>query len=277
VKKIIFILLAITVCSCARALAEQTEIMKEVQKKEPPRFKEDVKEKIYTHSLYEYSWIKQGPKKGNWRIFSNRLAYLKDNLQVIYVDSTTYGRFGVNDSTLEFGSYLKLKNGYIHGEYGIASDHVNYVYKMKGLIEVEQQVVGDWFANIDARYLHHTTVGSGDVYVLSPSLVRYFGNNYLSAGYGISLTEHRDSAQFGVFKGNFALNDRINLWLGAALGQRLFDIYILKSNEQYGSIFFGGFDIAITKNITFRIDGSYSKERPSFIKRSIDFGTKIKF
>jgi len=278
VKKIIFILLTVTVFSYAHVLAEQTEIMEEIQKKEPPRFAEEKKEeKVYAHSLYEYSWIKQGSRKGNWRIFSNRLAYLKDNLQVFYIDSTSYARFGVKDSTLEFGSYLKLQNGYLHGEFGFDSDHVDYMYKYKGLMEFEQRIVNNWFVNLNTRYLRYTSDASGDVYILSPALVYYFGNNYLTAGYGISFTQYRDSAQFGTIKGGFALNDKVNLWLGAALGNRLFDINFLKSNKQYGSVFFGGLDIAATKNITFRIGGSYSKERPSFIKRSIDFGAKIKF
>jgi len=276
-KRIIFILLTLTVFFHAYVLAEQTEIMEDVQKKEPPRFAEETKEKIYAHSLYEYSWIKQGSRKGNWRIFSNRVAYLKDNLQVFYIDSTDYARFGVKDNTLEFGSYLKLKNGYLHGEFGLDSDHINYMYKYKGLIELEQRVVNNWFVNLDTRYLHYASDVSGDVYIFSPALVYYFGNNYLSAGYGVSFTQHRDSAQFGTIKGGFALNDKVKLSLGAALGNRLFDINLLKSNKQYGSIFFGGLDIAVTKNITFRIGGSYSKERPSFIKRSIDFGAKIKF
>jgi YaiO family outer membrane protein len=253
--------------------------MKEVQKKEPPRFAEEKTEaeKVYAHSLYEYSWIKQGPRKGSWRTFSNRVAYLKDNLQVLYLDSTGYARFGVRDYTLEAGSYLKLQNGYLHGEFGFDSDHIDYMYKAKGLVELEQRVVNNWFVNLDARYLHYTSDVSGDVYIFSPALIYYFGNNYLTVGYGISDTQYRDSAQFGKIKGSFALNDRVNLWLGAALGNRLFDINLLKSNKQYGSIFFGGADIAVTKNIAIRIGGSYSKERPSFIKRSIDFGAKIKF
>lgn len=274
-KKIIFILLMVTVFSYA--LAEQTEIMEEVQKKEPPRFVGEVKEKVYVHSLYEYSWIKQGSRKGNWRVFSNRVAYLKDNLQVFYIDSTSYARFGVRDYTLEFGSYLKLQNGYLHGEFGFDSDHIDYMYKYKGLIELEQRVVNNLFVNFDTRYLHYTSDVSGDVYILSPALVYYFGDNYVTVGYGISFTQYRDSAQFGKIQASFALNDRVNLWLGTALGNRLFDINLLKSNKQYGSVFFGGLDIAAAKNITFRIGGSYSKERPSFIKRSIDFGAKIKF
>ncbi len=278
-KKVVSLILVSVIFLCGRVLAEQAEIMKAAQKKETRRINggEEGKEKIYTHSLYEYSWIKQGSKIGNWRVFSNRLAYLKDGLQVAYVDSTGYGRFGVNDATLEFGSYQKLKDGYIHGEYGLAVDHADYVYKMKGLIEIEQRLTGNWFVNFDTRYLHYTAEDSGDAYIFSPSLLHYFGNNYVSVGYGTSVTKYRDLAQFGVFKGNFALNDRVNLWLGTALGERLFDINILPSSKQYGSFFFGGFDVALNKNITLRIGGSYSKERPSFIKRSVDFGAKIKF
>jgi len=274
-KRVIVFILLVFICN--RAYAEQLEVSKLAEKKEPVQYNEEAADKVYAHSLYEYSWVKQGSRKGNWRIFSNRLAYLKDNLQAVYLDSTSYGRFGVNDYTLELGSYQKLQNGYIHEEIGVATSHVDYIYKAKGLLEIEQKIADNWFINLDTRYLHHTSHDSGDVRIVSPSLIHYFGNSYISVGYGISFTQHRDSAQFGVVKGNFAINDRVNLWLGTALGERLFDIDLLKASKQYGSIFFCGLDIVITKNITFRIDGSYSKERPSFIKRSIDFGTKIKF
>jgi YaiO family outer membrane protein len=276
-KRAIIIFFLGAVFCCNRVSAQQTEIEKQIQKKEPSFTEEEKKAVIYTHSLYEYSWIKEGSRKGNWRVFSNRVAYLKDNLQFVYLDSTAYDRLGVRDYSLDFGSYIKLRDGYIHGEAGFDPGPVHYIYKFKGLLEVEQRLVNNLFYNIDGRYLHHTEDNSGDVYVFSPALVYYFGNNYVSSGYGVSFTQHRDCAQFGTVQGNFALNERVHLWLGAALGERLFDIDILKSNKQFGSIFFGGTDINITRNITFRIGGSYSKERPSFIKRGVDFGLKMKF
>lgn len=256
--------------------AEQTEIIREVQEK-PVRFIREDKQKFYFHSLYEYSWIKQGSRKGDWRQFSNRVAYLKDNLQVLYVDSIQYERLGIKDNTIDFGSYQKTPGGYAHLGFGFGSDETDFTYKFKSLVEIEQRLAGNLSINLDGRFLHYDSDSSGNVYLFSPSLIQYFGNNYISAGYGVSYTESRDSAHFGTLKGAFALNEKINLWGGTAVGERLFDIDVLKADQQFGYVFFAGIDVSLTKNFALRLGGSYSKEQPSFIKRSIDFGARLKF
>jgi YaiO family outer membrane protein len=261
---------------CSFAFCAEVEIERQVLGAEKPAFNAEAPQKIYAHSFYEYSWVKQSSRKGNWRMQTNRVAFLNNNLQQPYIDYTIYERLGTWDKTLDLGSYFKLTNGYFHTGVGFATDHVDFIYKFKAFAELEQKLVKFLYLNLDTRYLEYSA-NAGNVYIFSPSLVYYFGNNYLSGGYGIAFTESRGAAQYGVFKGNFALNERTNFYVGTALGERLFDIQILKASQQFGAIFFAGFDIKLTKNISFRLGGSYSKEHPAFIKRSIDFGAKIKF
>lgn len=269
-KRLLLFLLIMLSCACA--FAAEVEIEREIRKG-IPRFEKADEEKVSLSSEYEYSWVKQGARKGNWRILTNRIAYLNNNLQAFYIEPTVYERLGVRDTGIDFGSYFKLKDGYLHAGAGFGADHVNFIYRSKAFLELEQKLVKQVYLNLDSKFLNYA---AGDVYLFSPGLVYYFGDNYLLAGYGISFTEGRGSAQFGKLKGNFALNSKIHLWSGVALGQRLFDIETIKADEQYGYILFAGLDFIITKNIVFRLGGSYSKERPSFIKRSIDFGLTIK-
>ncbi|OGS43320.1 MAG: hypothetical protein A2539_10560 [Elusimicrobia bacterium RIFOXYD2_FULL_34_15] len=271
------IILTIIAFSSSKILAEQTAILKETKKKEPSFSEEKGINNIYFHSFYEYSWIEQNSRHGNWTVYWNRIAYLKNNLQILYIDITQYDRFNIRDYTIDFGSYKKIKNGYLNGEFGSALDNINYIYKFKGLLEAEHKIIYNWFINLNTRYLHYISDVSGDVYVFFPALVYYFGNNYVTAGYGTSYTQFRGSAHYGTIKGNFAINKRLNLFLGASFGNRLFDIDLLKSNQQYGSIFFGDADIILNEKISLRIGGSYSNERPSFLKSSIDFSAKVKF
>ena len=66
----------------------------------------------------------------------------------------------------------------------------------------EHNIINTLFLNVNGRYLNYE---SGNVYILSPGLVYYFDNHYISAKYGISFVEDRDTAQFGILKGNFSL------------------------------------------------------------------------
>ena len=253
--------------------AAQTEIEREVRQREP-RIKEVNVGNAYVSSDYEYSWIKEGSRKGYWRVLENRVTYVNKNFQSFYVDSTGWDRLGVRDYSLDFGAYIKIKEGYIHCGGGFDPSGSKYLYNSKGFAEIEYKLINTLFLHFQTKYLHYST---NDVYMESPGLVYYFGDNYVGVDYGIGLTESRGAAQFGIVKGNFALTERVHLWLGAALGERLFDIFLLKASKQYGSIFFGGTDIALAKNITCRLGGSYSKERPSFIKRSVEGAVIIKF
>lgn len=254
------------------AQAEQVEIEKETRKKEPI-ISEIEKEKIYLHSDYEYSWIKQGARKGNWRLHTYRIAYLKNNLQAPYLDLSVYEHFGITDYTFDIGSYFKLQDGYLNGELGAGSD-IDYIYKFKGLIGLERKLVDNLCFNLNGKYLHYKPQ---DVYIVSPGLTYYFGDNYVSAGYGASITKGRGSAHFGAIRGGIVINKYLSAWLGTTVGERLYDIFSLNASEQFGHILFLGVDINVRKNIRLSIGGSYSKEQPSFIKRSIYLGASTKF
>ena len=270
--KIAWLLLLAMTCLCSTAAGEQVEIEKQARKREPV-IKEEAKEKIYLHSDYEYSWISQGSRRGFWRIQSDRIAYLNNNLQAPYAEFTLYDRFGEDDYTLDLGSYLKLKSGYLQGAVGFGSD-VDFIYKFKAYLEAEQKLFGNLSVNVNGRYLHYIPQ---DVSIFSPGLVYYFGDNYVNASYGLSLTEGRGLAHFGMARGNFALNKYLNLWLGSAVGERLYDIYTIKASDQFGYILFAGTDVNVHKNVRLTLGGSYSKEDPTFIKRSIYCGASVKF
>lgn len=259
-------------CLYPIAAADQIEIERQARKAEPI-VKEEQKEKVYFHSDFEYSWISQGARKGFWRIQSDRIAYLNNNLQQPYAEFTLYDRFGESDYTLDLGSYLKIQNGYLHAAAGFGSD-VDFIYKYKAYLETEQKLVGNLSVNVNGRYLRYV---NQDVGIFSPGLVYYFGDNYVSASYGISVTEARGAANFGMARGSFALNKYLNFWAGSAFGERLYDILTIKASDQFGYIFFGGTDINVRKNIKLTVGGSYSKEDPSFIKRSIYCGASVKF
>jgi opacity protein-like surface antigen len=107
-------------------------------------------------------------------------------------------------------------------------------------------------------------------------LIYYFGNNYIAAYYNLSHTQNRGKAQWGTLKGNFAVNDRLSFWIGQAIGERLYDIWILPASKQYGYIYFCGVDLRVTKSLNLQLGYSYSRERPDFLKRSLEFGLSFK-
>jgi len=281
IRKVVVITLTALIASCSVVSAEQIAVQQEVMK-EKPRFVEGEKDKVYAHSFYEYSWVKQGTRKGNWQIWQNRVAYLEENVPALYVDFTKYRRLGVNDYTIDIGSYKKVNKGYIHGGvgYGGPGAEQDFIYRFKAFLEAEQRIIGYLNLNLNAQYRHYPKKEAetdGDVFILSPGLVYYFGNHYVSANYGISLNTERGSASFGIVKSYFVLNEHIGLYSGIAVGQRLYDIFPIAAAKQGGYILYSGLDVGVYKHLKLRIGGSYSEEGKRFIKRSLDCGGVVKF
>ena len=66
-------------------------------------------------------------------------------------------------------------------------------------------------------------------------------------------------------------------WIGAAFGQRLYDIFGGDAKQEFGYIGFTGLQFNIYKGLSGRVGVSYGAEKPKFIKRSLDFGLSAKF
>jgi len=271
-KKII-IYVVFFLCITWLSFADQAETAREEISRREPILEKEAEDLFRISSYEEYSWVQVGSRKGYWNLLVNHIAYLNQNIPAAYFDFTIHDRLKEIDYTFDAGTYLKFKNGYFHSEAGFGED-VDYIYKFKALAEIEHKLIGNLNANIDTRYRHYDT---GAVYILSPGLVYYFGNNYISADYGISFTEKRDTAQFGTLRTFFSPTDYLQLWGGVSLGERLYDIIPRKSEKQKGYIFFAGTDLIISKHIKFSAGFSYAEEEPSFIKRSINFQVDISF
>lgn len=225
-------------------------------------------------SYYEMSWIKLAGRKDYWRLFTNTLAYSFDNGLVPYLEIDAWDRLHDHDQLVSLGSYLKFKDSsFLHSEISFGND-ITYVPRFRATQEYQRRFIQDIFWQFGYRYLNHP---EDDVNIVYPGLVYYFKDHYLSLFYNASFTESRGTAQWGTIRGNFAVNDRLNLWLGTAAGERLYDIELLKASKQYGYILFLGTDFKLYKELKMRLGFSYSKENPDFIKRSLDYGLSFKF
>lgn len=233
------------------------------------------KEKVSIISYNEYGWVHLNSRIGNWKYVLDRVSYAIGDSAQPYVEFNMQERFSLKNYAVNFGSYFNFKdNSYFHSEFGLGAD-IDYIYRFQTTQEYGHKLYKNFYWQTGYRFINYA---AGDVNIFSPGLYYYFGNHYISAFYNISFTEKRGSAQWGNLKGNFALfNNRLNLWLGTAIGQRLYDILTIKANRQNGFIAFLGADYAINKNLNIRLGYSYSYEKPDFIKRGLDYGCVIKF
>ncbi len=223
-------------------------------------------------TFYEFSNIVQGSRYGYWDELTNYAGYTYRDMRG-YVSMTKLRRFNQNDYTANFGVNLKLKDYYIHEEYGFGWD-VNYIYKQQNILEVSHKLYRNLFWQMGYNYRHYPV---NDTYLSYPGLIYYFGDNYIGVDYGISAIESRGVAQFGTIKSDFALTKFLHWSLGTAIGERLYDIFGLKASKEYGYIIFTAANLNISKNVNCRIGFSYGTERPKFIKRSLDASLSVKF
>lgn len=258
----------------AGAATGGTAIVEQQIKERKLIIEEEKKEKLFFNASYEYGWVHQGFKSGNWQESKGRLAYSVNDMLTPYTAFNTYERFHKKDYTIDAGYDLRFGDyAYGNTEFSVGAD-VDYIYRYKLNLDYGHRLYKGLFWEIDSKYLNYK---GNDVGIVSPSLVYYFGDHYISASYGASLTHTRGAAQWGIFKGNFALTDAFRLWCGMATGQRLYDIYEIDASKQYGYIFYGGITYNIVKQLDFSAGYSYSKERPNFQKHGINFGLNFKF
>jgi hypothetical protein len=255
---------------------EQAETERLLRRITPPlaiaEKKEKVKDEWYVDGFYEPSDILQGSSTGHWNEITTLFGYIHKNLRG-YFSVSQLERFDNKDYTYNFGAYYSFKDCYFHEEIGFGWD-VNYIYKFQNIVEYGHRLVKDVFWQIGYNYRGY---GAGDTHVVYPGLIYYFGDNYMSADYGISMIEGRGSGSFGTVKGSFAITNFLNLYGGAAFGQWLYDIYGLKASNEAGYILFTGINMKVYKGINARFGYSYGTENPKFIKRSLDFGLSVKF
>ncbi|MDD5669388.1 MAG: YaiO family outer membrane beta-barrel protein, partial [Candidatus Omnitrophica bacterium] len=253
--------------------AEQIQGERQV-KEIAPRILKSPEKKFLADTYYEYSWVHIGSREIVWRAFTNRFSYLVKGLECPYVEITNYERAGIKDYVMDMGATVKSGDSYLNGEIGFGGDHINYVYRFQAFLEYTQKAFGYLYWKTGGRYLHYNP---NDVYIFSPGLIYYYGDHYFFAGYNAAYTQDRGTAHSGVTTMNFALTKKLNLTFGAAVGERLYDIYLLSPSKQYGYILYNRFSVHLTKNSGLGIGYSYSKENPDFYKRSVDLNFFARF
>jgi hypothetical protein len=240
----------------------------------PPRVmeKHEGKGEIFLDSYYEPGKVVLGSRPGRWREITNRIGYKYKNI-LGYATMSQWNRFSVNNYTAHFGAYLNFPNSYTHAEAGWGWD-VTYMYRFQSILEYGHRIKNGLYWQVGYNFRNYAV---NDTYMVYPGLIYYFGDNYISTDYGMTLTESRGVAQFGTVKGNFALGKRFSLSLGTAVGRRVYDIFELPAYDQFGYIIFTGLNFNVCPWATARIGYSYGTEKPDFIKRSINTSISLKF
>jgi YaiO family outer membrane protein len=256
--------------------AEQASVERLVQRLTPPlaviEDKVEEKDSWYVDGFYEPSNILQGNKTGHWNEIVELFGYIHKNVHG-YMAFSQLERFDIKDQTVNVGSYLTFKDQYAHIEMGYGWD-CNFIYQWQTITEYGHKLYKNLFAQIGYTYRAYR---GDDTYLVSPGLIYYFGDSYISANYGASYMENHDTANLGIFKGDFAITKFLRWNCGVALGGRLYDIRGTDAADEFGYILFTGVNINIYKGINCRFGYSYGTEEPKFIKRSINFAVSCKF
>ena len=257
--------------------AEHGETARLIQQQMAPplavlKEKEAVKDEIFADVFYEPSDIMQGNRTGHWTELTTLYAYTHQNVRS-YIFVSQLERFDDKDYTGNYGSYINMKNSYVHYETGFGWK-VDYIYKFQTILEYGHKLYKSLFWQVGYNWRDYS---SHDTHIIYPGLIYYFGDSYISGDWGICYKEHASNAYFGSFKGNFAITKLLNLYGGVAVGERLYDIYELKACKENGYILFTGLSYKFSKNLSARFGISYGTEEPKFIKRSLDLGLSLKF
>jgi len=272
IRRLFFICIFPILLAALPVWAEQVEVEQQVRDIQPGDVQTDGN--IYIHSYYEHSWVSIGSRDVRWKVLRTRVALLNGKLHQPYFETSLWERDGNEDYTFDLGTYFRAGKGYGFVEVGRGSS-VDYVAENQLSGEYTHPIKGGLHGRFSYRFADNKMP---DVQIFSPGLIYYFDNHYVRLDYGITHTGSRGNAYWGALKGNFVLNERVELWGGTALGERLFDISEdTDASQQDGYIVFVGADYSLNPDVRVRLGFSYSEEDPNFIKRSVDLGARILF
>ncbi len=275
-SRIIFIAIPILVSTAVSYAAERGETETMIRTMVPPVSpvapKEEKKDTLTYETYCETSGVLQGSRTGYWEQLDNRFSYTHKNITSYFMFSD-YKRFDDRDHTASFGTYINQPNYYTHLEVGFGWQ-TNYMYKLQTIAEYGHKLYKTLFWQVGYSYRAYLV---GDTHIVYPGLIYYFGDNYIAGEWGVSWIESRDAANFGSVKGNFKITDFLQAWGGVAFGERLYDIYAIKSAKEAGYILFGGLTYNLYKGISMRAGYTYGAEKPKFIKRGVNFTLSVKF
>ncbi len=256
---------------------DQGETERMIRHITPPMavIKEEIKAKDqwYVDYYYEPSVIIQGNRTGRWSENTTTFGYIHENVHG-YFFVTEMDRLGDNDYNANWGTYITLKDAYVHMETGFGWN-INYTYDLQTIAEYGHKLIKNVFWQVGYNYRCYRT--AGDVHNIYPGLIYYFGDNYISINNGISCIESRDAANFGTVKGMFAITDFLKLYAGVAFGERLYDIYGYSAAKEKGYILFIGTSIKVYKGINCRVGFIYGREEPKFEKHGMHYNITMKF
>jgi len=272
----LFFILAIPVCAHA---AQQASVETLVQRIVPPlevtAVEEPKEDNWYYDVYYEPGYVLQGTRVGYWNQLDYLFGYIHKNITG-YMWVSQQERFDKKDTAAAFGTYINMdKDQYAHFECAWAWP-TNFLYQLQSITEYGHRVYDNLFAQIGYTYRSYRG-NSFDTHLVTPGLIYYFGDSYLSANYGASYMEANDTASIGIFSGSFAITKFLRWTCGVAVGGRLYDILGKEAHDEQGYILFTGVKIDIYKGISGRVGYSYGTEEPKFIKRGVNFAVTCKF
>ncbi|MDO8535713.1 MAG: YaiO family outer membrane beta-barrel protein [Candidatus Omnitrophota bacterium] len=279
VKRLLALFLVFVMMPTFSCGAEQASVEKLVQRLTPPlavtAAKEQEKDSWYFDGYFEPADVLQGTKRGHWNELDYNFGYVHKNITG-YAWISQQERFDVKNNAASLGAYINMdKDQYTHFECGLGWP-TNFLYQLQSIAEYGHRVYENLFGQVG--YTYRSYRGSGDdTHLVTPGLIYYFGDSYLSANYGASYMESHDTASIGVFKGDFAITKFLRWNCGVAFGGRLYDILGKDAKDEQGYILFTGVNINLYKGINCRFGYIYGTEAPKFIKRGVYYAVSAKF
>ncbi|MFH1245171.1 MAG: YaiO family outer membrane beta-barrel protein [Candidatus Omnitrophota bacterium] len=263
-----------TVCAAGNT---DIVIQKDICQEAPGIGLENVPEtakKLSWEYTVDYGQVDLPGREEIWKVFKTRTAYLYKGLECPYLEVNGYSRSGREDYTYNIGGYYSFGRSSANIEAGWGQD-VSYVYKFKASAEYTHPGIGNLYIREGYKFLRGI---DEDTHILSPGLIYYFGNHYVLLYYNAGFNNERGVSHWGQIKADFKLMEKLDVWLGAACGQRLYDISESReAHDQNGMVIFGGGKYELLKDLFLNLTLLYGEEEGDFFHRSIETGVSYTF
>jgi YaiO family outer membrane protein len=183
-------------------------------------------------------------------------------------------RFGATDTTFIAAGWRHAGPWSAYLEAG-ATPRADFHYRRSAEVEVFRRVKGPWVAHAAARLWAYPEQA---VRMFSPRLTRYGGRSEVHARlYLVRNTTTGTSSRAALVRGHYDLSPRLRLGVGAAKGERIFDVTALPRDPAPGWVAFAEVRAGIGSRDSLGLLVRVAEEGSSFDQTAIGLAYRRSF
>jgi YaiO family outer membrane protein len=172
----------------------------------------------------------------------------------------------LNDTTLTVGGFRRFQDWTVAGLAAITPD-ADFTYRRALGGEISRRIKGGWTGGLGYRY---SRFAGATVHTVMPNATYYMRSGEVALrGYVVRNTALDSGSQAAMVRWLWDASPKVRVTLGAAVGERLFDVSAATRAPQSGWVVFGGPRLHVGTRDAIGAEVRFAHEEPNFDQTAV--------